>query len=102
MLSSGHTNYWAEHINQLSAISNFTELQEYIQWNPLPVLTVNIDIVMSEQDKQFLDFITLHYLPADAPGSFAPVNIMEDGNCFPRSISYVLFCTQFHYNEIRT
>ena len=97
-----HTNYWAEHINQLSAISNFTELQEYIQWNPLPVLTPNIDPVMSEQDKQFLDFVALHYLPADAPDSFAPVSIVEDGNCFPRSITYVLFRTQSCYDEIRT
>ena len=101
LLCVQHTNYWAEHINQLSAISNFTELQ-YIQWNPLSVLTPNIDIVMSEQDKQFIDFVALHYLPSDAPDSFAPVSIVGDGNCFPRSISYVLFRTQSCYDEIRT
>ena len=102
LLCVSHTNYWAGHINQLSAISNFTQLQEYIQWNPLPVLTPNIDNLMSEQDKKFLDFVALHYFPNDAPDSFTPVTIVGDGNCFPRSISYVLFRTQSQYHEIRT
>ena len=47
ILSVLDTNYWAEHIHQMSGISVFKELQDYIQWNPLPHLNANIDIIMS-------------------------------------------------------
>ena len=102
LLSVDNANYWKEHIVQLSDISVFTDLQEYIQWNPLPALNANINVVMSEQDRQFLDFVALHYIPNDAPESFAPISIVGDGNCFPRTISYLLFRTQSHHEEIRT
>ena len=46
--------------------------------------------------------MALHYLPSNAPVSFASVSIVGDGNCFPRSISYVLLCTQLCHNEMRT
>ena len=62
-LSSDNANYWTEHINQLSSITVFTDLIDYIQWNPLPPLQANINYVMTEQDRQFLDFVALHYIP---------------------------------------
>ena len=102
LLSVEHTDYWAEHINLLSTITTFADLQEYITWNSIPPLNVNIDTKMSQRDMQFLDYVALHYLPNDAPDSFAPVTIVGDGNCFPRSVSYMLFHTQSRYNEIRT
>ena len=57
---------------------------------------------MSENDRNNLDFVALHYLPSDAPGSFAPISIISDSNCFCRAVSYALFRTQNHYHEIRT
>ena len=46
--------------------------------------------------------MALHYLPDDAPDSFAPITIEGDGNCFPRAISYLLFRTQDRHPDIRT
>ena len=102
LLSPDNPNYWSEHIHQLSSISVFTDLIDYIQWNPLAPLQAHINYVMTEQDKQFLDFVALHYLPHDAPDSYAPITIVGDGNCFPRSVSYALFCTQNRHAEICT
>ena len=79
-LSTDNVNYWTEHIDKLSSITLFTDLIQYIQWNPLPPLQANINNVMTENDKQFLDFVALHYIPNDAPDSYAPVAIVGDGN----------------------
>ena len=86
----------------MSSISVFTDLIDYIQWNPLAPLQAHINYAMTEQDKQFLDFVALCYLPHDAPDSYAPITIVGDGNCFPRSVSYALFCTQNCHAEIFT
>ena len=101
-LSTDNVNYWTEHIDKLSSITLFTDLIQYIQWNPLPPLQANINNVMTENDKQFLDFVALHYIPNDAPDSYVSVAIVGDGNCFPRSVSYALFQTQECHAEIHT
>ena len=101
-LDVNHPDYWTEHLNQMSEITIFSELRDYIESNPIPELNVNIDTKMYESDKNILDFVALHYLPSDAPDSYAPVKIIGDGNCFPCSVSYVAFCTQNKHAEIRT
>ena len=101
-LDVNHPDYWTEHLNQMSEITIFSELRDYIESNPTPELNVNIDTKMYESDKNILDFVALHYLPSDAPDSYAPVKITGDGNCFPCSVSYVAFCTQNKHAEIRT
>ena len=43
----------------------------------------------------------MHHMPDDMPPALAPIQIVGDGNCFPRIISYLLFKTQARYTEIR-
>ena len=87
---------------QIEHFTNFTALKNYIETNTIPPLVCDINLNMSQQDKQFLDYVAPHYLPNDVPDSYAPVSIQGDGNCFPRAISYLLFRTQDRHPEIRT
>ena len=43
----------------------------------------------------------MHYMPPDMPSGLAPMQIEGDGNCFPRTISYLLSKSQAMYTEIR-
>ena len=97
-----NNNYWADQIEELSKITSFDVLKHHIHSNVLPPFTYEKDITMSENDRNHLDFVALHYLPSDAPDSFAPISIIGDGNCFCRAVSYALFRTQNRYHEIRT
>ena len=56
---------------------------------------------MTENDKSKLDFVALHHLPQDAPDSFAPISVDGDGNCLPRSVSYILEKHEDRHKEIR-
>ena len=56
---------------------------------------------MTEALKSKLDFVALHYLPLDAPDLYAPLQIVGDGNCFPRIVSFMLFGTENRHTEIR-
>ena len=55
---------------------------------------------MTEAAKANLDFVALHYLPHDAPDSYALYQIVGDGNCYPRSVSFLVFGTQDRHIEI--
>ena len=70
----------------MSSIRSYDELALCINNNPL--LAFNLDMV------------ALHCLPDDAPEIIAPVSIEGDGNCFPGSISYLLYKTERRYMEI--
>ena len=48
------------------------------------------------------DFVALHYLPTDAPDSYAPIKIVGDGNCFSRAVSFILYHSQNRHSEIHT
>ena len=43
----------------------------------------------------------MHHVPNDMPPALAPLQTAADGNCFPRTISYLLFKTQARYTEIQ-
>ena len=45
--------------------------------------------------------IALHHIPHDAQQRIAPISVEGDGNCFPRTISYLLYKTQSKYMEMR-
>ena len=92
---------WEKVMNSLSRLENFTDLRNFVQTNPLPPLKCMLHTQMTESAKRNLDFVALHYLPKDAPDSYAPYKIVGNGNCFPRSASYLVFGTQDRHIEIR-
>ena len=62
--------------------------------NPLPFFDCHIDLNLSDRDRDRIDPVALHYVPADAPEGLVPCTIEGDGNCFPRTLSYICFRTQ--------
>ena len=44
--------------------------------------------------------VALHHIPNDAPQRVVPLIIEGDGNCFPRTISYILYKSETKYSEI--
>ena len=63
----------------------------YVKKNPLPFFDCHIDLKLSECDRENIDPVALHYVPADAPQGLTPCKIVGDGNCFPRTLSYICF-----------
>ena len=85
----------------MSSISHFDDLQEYVNSNLLPAFEGSVQQDMTENDKSKLDFVALHHLPQDTPDSFAPISVDGGGNCFPRSVSYILEKHENRHKEIR-
>ena len=84
----------------MHSINNFDDLQQYVNSNPLPEFEGVPNVNMTEEDKANLNFVALHHLPTDAPDEFAPISIEGDGNCFPRTVSYILQKNQACHKEI--
>ena len=92
---------WEDRVNALTACNSYAELHTYVSQNPLPGLECNISLNMFQQDMDQIDFVALQYKPSDAPASCAPVCIIGNGNCFPRTLSYILFRTQDRHLEMK-
>ena len=91
---------WVSVLNILSSKQTFTDLQNYVQSNPLPSFVCELHTQMTEAAKPNLDYVALHYLPHDVPDSYAPYKIVGNGNFYPRSVSYFVFGTQERHAEI--
>ena len=94
-----HNIRWEEHLQQMN-FTNFTQLEHYVRANPLLQMEfLNVNDEMLQCEKSRLDYIALHHLPTDAPDGYAPVNIFGDGNCFPRTCSYLVGKNEDRYTE---
>ena len=82
---------WQDVREILQSFNDFDALQKYIKRNPLPFLDCHVNLNLSENDRQYLDLVALHYIPSDAPEGLAPCKIDTDGNCFPRTLSFICF-----------
>ena len=78
----------------LQSCRSCEEALEYVKRNPLPFFDCHIDFSLSERDRDNIDPVALHYVPADAPEGLVPCTIEGDGNCFPRTLSYICFRKQ--------
>ena len=94
-----HNIRWEEHLQQMN-FTNFTQLEHYVRANPLPQMEfLNINDEVLQCEKSRLDYIALHHLPTDAPDGYAPADIFGDGNCFPRTCSYLVGKNEDKYTE---
>ena len=92
---------WQNRIAALSAINTSEELVAYVNNNPLPCFTDEANNTITQQEIQNLDMVALHHIPDDALHRIAPISVEGDGNCFPRTISYLLCKSESRYMEIR-
>ena len=67
----------------------------------MPFLDCHVNLNLSENDRQYLDLVALHYIPSDAPEGLAPCKIDTDGNCFPRTLSFICFQSEEMHLEFR-
>ena len=91
---------WEEILDVMSCMLSFEQLEAYVKSSELPPLQYTLQTTMTEALKSKLDFVALHYLPPDAPDLYAPLEIVGDGNCFPRTVSFMLFGTEGRHTEI--
>ena len=90
---------WEDVWALVSSYNNYDALAEYVKKNPLPFFDVNINLILNDNDRSHIDPIALHYLPNDAPVGFVPCKIEGDGNCFPRTLSFICFRNEFMHAE---
>ena len=82
---------WAARIACMSALRSYDELVQYVNNNPLPAFNDEPSDAIAQQQINNLDMVVLHHIPPDAPERIAPISAEGDGNCFPRTISYLLY-----------
>ena len=92
---------WDEKLVLLNSFTNFEELLNHVDHNPLPFLDARISTKFTTADNEFVDPVSLHYRPSDCPDYYVPCRILGDGNCFPRTMSHICFRTQNHHVEMR-
>ena len=85
---------WEVILNTLSYMLSFKLLEAYVKSSLLPALQYQFHTCMTEALKSKLDFVALHFLPLDTPHCYAPLETVGDGNCFPSTVSFMLFGTQ--------
>ena len=91
---------WSRKVAAMSAIRTYEELAQYINNHPLPAFNDQPNDAIAQQEINNLDMVVLYHLPDDAPERIAPVSVEGDGNCFPRTIHYLLYKTERRYMEI--
>ena len=95
-----HQVDWVARIATMSAITTFDELVAYEHNHPLPPFSDQPNDTITQGELHNLDTVALHHIPNDAPQRVAPISIEGDGNCFPRTISYILYKSETKYSEI--
>ena len=82
---------WENVWDVLANMNTFEELAEYIKKNPLPFLDFHINDSLSENDRDDLDLVALHYKPNDAPQDLFPCKIYADGNMLTQNTEFHMF-----------
>ena len=85
----------------MSALTTYDQLVQYVNNHPLPEFTDEPNDAIAQEEINNLDMVALHHIPHDAPHRVAPISVEGDGNCFPRTVSYLLYKTERRYMEIR-
>ena len=73
----------------------------FLNNNPLPCFTDDINDTITQQEIHNLDIVALHHIPDNASQRIAPLSVKGDGNCLPRTLSYLLCKSQSRYMEMR-
>ena len=74
----------------------------FVNNNPLPCFTNELNDTITQQEIHNLELmVALHHIQDNVPQRIAPLNVEGDGNCFPRTISYLLCKSQSRYMDMR-
>ena len=92
---------WQEKLDTLNSFNTYGELSEHVEHNPIPILQCRISDEMRPADDALVDAVSLYYRPTDCPSNYTPCTIVGDGNCFPRSLSFLCFRSEENHVEMR-
>ena len=92
---------WEAILRALAQQRTFVQLQHYIRGNAIPDCNYVANNILTQAEVELLDMVALHHMPNNMQAGLAPIQVEGDGNCFPRTISYLLFKTENRYPEIR-
>ena len=92
---------WDAILEALNQQRTYAQLCRYVNSNAIPDLICVPNDTLSQKELNNLDLVAMYHMPNDMPPGLAPLQTGTDGNCFPRTISYLLFKTQERYTEIR-
>ena len=92
---------WDAILRSLAQQRTFVQLQHYMTANPIPDCNYVSNNILTQAEAELLDMVALHHVPNDMPPGLAPLQVEGDGNCFPHTISYLLFKIENWYTEIR-
>ena len=85
---------WQAILQALNQQRTYAQLSRYVNENAIPDLICIPDDTLHQEEIQNLDLVAMHHMPNDMPPALAPLQTAADGNCFPRTISYLLFKTE--------
>ena len=85
-------------LDKLHKAHSYDKIVQLVQDNVLPPIELNKKYQQSSDDKT--DLVAMHFFPNDHPLNVVPTHTLGDGNCFPRSLSNVLFGTQNRHVKI--
>ena len=89
------------HSTGFKPTEEYAQLCRYINSNAIPDLICVPNDTLTQKELNNLDLVAMHHMPNDMPANLAPLQTGTDGNCFPRTVSNLLFKTQERYTEIR-
>ena len=92
---------WDAILQALNQQKTYAQLCRYINSNAIPDLICVPNDTLTQKELNNLDLVAMHHMPNDMPANLAPLQTGTDGNCFPRTVNYLLFKTQERYTEIR-
>ena len=98
------SNTWENIYNQIQKPTTFVELKSVISSLALPKLPNSYIGDKCQVGGDVEDKDSKQYIPPDLPSIYQlhrPMVIYGDGNCFPRSISRIVYGTVDFYTEIR-
>ena len=99
----GKVKSWTDVLASMKKVQSYTELQILCNNLSLPPLSLDLkekyDPGLDDIDTLTLDVIKSAEI--SIPQFFKPTSIIADGNCFPRSLSRLLFGTQCRHGELR-
>ena len=58
---------WVDHINRMSVLRSFADLQHYVTNHPLPAFVGEPQYNLTNEEMENLDLVALHHIPRDAP-----------------------------------
>ena len=91
---------WKDLFKKVNACKLYQALKKTVQEeSPLP--PIELARIYKKNHLGQICKATSQFLPRDAPSGLEPIAIFGDGNCYLRSVLYILYETQERHIDIR-